>query len=110
MTATTKTERTLDLLERILGASADAQVVVSLEGSHSIHGLFAARRGALIVMINPADQFNNLLADLLPGFGQRLGSIVASREGAGYRVDVPRLLKLIDRALSEMAQGPRHDG
>ncbi|AGT10226.1 glycosyltransferase 61 family protein [Paracoccus aminophilus] len=96
-----------DPLERILDLCAGARVVVTIEGSQWIHGLFGAAPGALIATINPADRFNNVIADLAPIFGHRIATMVAAPDGEGYQVDIPRLLALIERARTEMERTPQ---
>lgn len=98
--------RTTDPLEEILAAAAGTGVFVTMEGSNWVHGHLGARRGALILTINPADRFNNIAAVMVPALDQRLASIVASRQGDGYHVDVARLLSLMDRALDEIGGRP----
>lgn len=91
-----------DPLQVILAAMAGVQTVVSMEGSQWVHGHFGAAKGALLVTINPADRFNNPAAEIVPVLSQRMATIVAPREGEGYRVDVARLLALIDRSHDAM--------
>lgn len=94
-------------LERMLDLMAEVGTVVTMEGSQWVHAHFGAAADALIVTINPADRFNNIAADMVPALGQRLATIVAPRDGGGYRVDIDRLLALIDRARNEMARQPQ---
>lgn len=90
-----------DPLDHILAMTAEVPVVVTMEGSHWFHGFLAARRDAVIVLVNPADRFNAALSDYVSLVGQRLATIVAQREGEGYVVDVPRLIRLMERAMAE---------
>ncbi len=91
-------------LPELLAALAQVPVVVTVEGSQWVHGHFGAALGALIVVINPADRFNALIADMVPALGQRMATIVADKAEDGYHVDVQRLLALIDRAQDDMAR------
>lgn len=84
-------------LETLLSACAMARTVVSVEGSHAMHALFPAARGALHVTLNPADRFNNLFADYMPGLGARLATTVIDRDGADYRVDIAGLMDFLGR-------------
>ncbi len=86
-----------DSLETIWKKAGGVPVVVSMEGSHHNHGLFAARPGALHVTINPADRFNTVFADSVAVFDARLGTVVAPRAEGGYVVDVASVLELLDR-------------
>ena len=91
-------------LPQLLAALAQVPVVVTVEGSQWVHGHFGAALGALMVVINPADRFNALIADMVPALGQRMATIVADKAESGYHVDVQRLLALIDRAQDDMAR------
>jgi hypothetical protein len=92
-----------DPLDVILAACSGVGIVVSVEGSHMSHGILAARAGALIVVINPADRFTVFYSAYLEALDQRLATIVAPRHDDGYHVEVARLLRLIDEASSAMA-------
>lgn len=85
-----------DPLEHILRSVSGAPITVSMEGSQWNHLFLASRRDALHVTINPADRFNNIYAHFIDHTPGQLATTVAVREGAGYRVDVPNLLRLID--------------
>ena len=85
-------------LDELLGALVNATTVVSMEGSHCAHAILAAPRDWSLVIINPADRFNNLYADYMPALGGRLATMVAERDGDGYRADTDRLMRLIERA------------
>lgn len=91
-----------DPLDTILDACAGARVVISMEGSQWIHGFLGAPRGALMLTINPADRFNNVLADLAPMLDHRVATIVADRTGPGYTVDIPRLIAFYKSVLEDM--------
>lgn len=91
-------------LPELLAELAQVPVVVTVEGSQWVHGHFGAALGALIVVINPADRFNALIADMAPALGQRMATIVADKAEGGYHVDVQRLLALIDRAQDDMVR------
>lgn len=84
-------------LNEILDATSGARLTLSMEGSQCAHLMLSAAIGAGHVIINPSDRFNNVFADYLPAFGDRMGTIVARRSEAGYVVDIPRLMGLLER-------------
>lgn len=94
-----------DPLPDLLGTLAGARVVVTMEGSQWVHAHYGAAIGALIVIVNPADRFNNIAADMAPALDQRIATIVAPRDGGGYRVDPDRLIALIQDAQDQMVRG-----
>ncbi|MEZ5758830.1 MAG: glycosyltransferase 61 family protein [Emcibacteraceae bacterium] len=85
--------------EEIINACSGAELTLSIEGSNFAHLLLGATTGATHIIINPAAQFNNLLADYMLALGDTMHTVVAESEGAGYRVDIPRLTKLIENIL-----------
>lgn len=85
-----------DPLEHILRSVSGPPITVSMEGSQWNHLFLASGWDALHVTINPADRFNNIYAHFIDHTPGQLATTVAVREGAGYRVDVPNLLRLID--------------
>lgn len=87
-----------DPLPKLLAAVRGAPIVISMEGSHVAHALFAAAPDALLVTLNPTDRFNNVYADYLAGLGLRMATLVVPREARGYYADPDRLDRLIDLA------------
>ena len=51
------------------------------------------------MIINPADRFCNIWSDYLGLLGGRMGTVVAEKDGDGYRVDIPHLLDFADRMM-----------
>lgn len=84
-------------LSEILAATLGARLTLSMEGSQCAHLMLSAGDGATHVIINPSDRFNNVFADYLPAFGDRMATIVAKRTGAGYSVNITSLMNLLER-------------
>lgn len=84
----------------IISACGGAELTLSMEGSNFAHLLLGSAPGATHIMINPAGRFNNVLADYMPALGDTMHNVVAEVDGDGYRVDIPRLTKLIEDILS----------
>lgn len=85
-------------IEEIMRASLDADLCVTMEGSHQAHAYLFLRRGGALINIQPSDRFNNMARDYAPNFGFQYGFVVGNREGAGYTVDVGALMRTIDLA------------
>ena len=94
-----------DPLPVLLRALAGASVVISMEGSHLAHALFAARPGALLVTLNPADRFNTVYADYLAGLDLHMATLVVPRGPEGYVADADRLDRVISLAQNRVASG-----
>lgn len=87
----------------IMHAAMDADLCVTMEGSHHIHAfLFLHSRGS-IVHIQPSDRINCVLNDYLPQVGMGYGFVIGARSGAGYEVDIPNLLKTADLVANRRA-------
>jgi capsular polysaccharide biosynthesis protein len=86
-----------DPLDQILRAADRAEMVVGVEGSHLAHFLLPGTDHTRLITLNPADRFNNLYADYAGALGGRQATLVITPEAEGYRLDVARLLRLIDR-------------
>ena len=84
-------------LEEIWAKVYGTPQVVSLEGSHMAHAILAARADALHLAINPADRFYLAFADYTAALDIRLATVVAPRDGEGWRVDVDSVLRMLDR-------------
>lgn len=84
-----------DPLDDIIDSCAGAKVTVSIEGSNVAHLMMCAAFGADHIIINPADKFSGIFADYASAVGDNVHSIVAVKEKDGYKVDIPRLVKVI---------------
>lgn len=88
---------TLDL-QALYEQLRQAKVIVSLDGSHLNHVFFCAPQACTLLTLSPNDGFNLNHFGYSNAVGMRYGFTVVEREGASYRVRVPALLRLIDRA------------
>lgn len=86
-----------DPLDRILGALRDAEVCVSMEGSHMAHATIGLPRGALLLALVPADRFITLFADYCTALDNRMAIVTLERRGSAYDVDLGRLAAALDR-------------
>lgn len=84
-----------DPLDDIIGSCASAKVTVSIEGSNTAHLMMSSSFGADHIIINPADKFSCIFADYASAVGDNIHSVVAVKEKDGYKVDIPRLVKVI---------------
>ncbi len=82
-----------EILRRTLGA----RLVVGVEGSHLVHGLFAAANEATLVVLQPPYRFNNVHKDYTDCLGMRYAFTVGQESPGGFRIDLERLSRLLDR-------------
>lgn len=85
--------------EELLPILMDASVSVGIDGSHLNHLYFTLAEGAVAVCLIENDRFTMQQADysrangLVPAF-----MVLEGQMGVGYRVDVPGLLKTLEKA------------
>lgn len=96
-------------LAEIWATLGGARTVVTLEGSHWVHAFQAAAPDADHLLINPADRFNNVAAEMVPALGGRTATSIAVSVDGGYEVDIDGVLTLLDR-LAATRSDPRPDG
>ncbi len=89
--------RVYDPFDDIIASCAGARVTVSIEGSNTAHLMMSASFGADHIIINPADRVCCIFADYASAVGDNIHTIVAVKEKDGYKVDVPRLVNIIQK-------------
>ena len=77
---------------------ADADLVVTIDGSHMSHLYFTMRPETTVLTLIPSDRFTMLHAGYTHACNLRFGFLVVDASPAGYVVDVDRLHALIDMA------------
>ena len=82
---------------RLAAALSQAELVVSVEGSHQSHALMAMPAGGTMLTLQPADRFLHSYLFFANAAGIRSAFVVAERQGAGYHVSVERLRRLVER-------------
>lgn len=91
-------------LEKMLAVIGGAKVTISIEGSNFAHLMLASRVGATHIVINPSDGFNNVFADYLPAFGDRMATVVAVRDERGYKVNLNQMIRLLEDILEKQVE------
>jgi hypothetical protein len=84
----------------LLEASAGAEVVAGVEGSHLMHALLVLEPGRSLLTIQHPNRFCSLPKDLTDRDGQHFGFVVGHPEGVDFRIDpdeVERTLDLLPR-------------
>lgn len=81
----------------IAAAISGARVVVSIEGSHMMHALYAMGDGATLCLIQPPYRFNNVMKEYADCMGLRYGFTVATENAEGFTAPLDRLKRILDR-------------
>jgi hypothetical protein len=97
---TIRTEDDPDVARRLL----DAQLIVSVEGSHLGHALYALRDGGGIVVIQPPERFDTAHFDWARQMDVAYGFTVGIANENGFAVDIDELLRIIDLVLERINQ------
>lgn len=93
-------------LAEIHEALHDAEVCVSMEGSHVAHAVVGAPKDALMVLINPADRFITLYAIYTPALNIRLAYVVCERQANKYVLDPADLTAALSRNGIDLQESP----
>ena len=82
----------------MLSAGMDADIVVSMEGSHQAHAMLMLKDNGVMLTIQPPDRFNHVFRAVTLGAGLRYATVVAvwSEEDKTRRLDPDSLLRTIE--------------
>lgn len=89
-----------ELAQRIGGAN----IVLGVEGSQLLHGVFAMADRGVVVTLQPPDRFITAIKVYCDALGLRyafaIGEAVGEGGAAGFRVDSSRVERIVDAALA----------
>lgn len=80
----------------IMRKCMNAEVCVTMDGSHQNHALFFLRKSGLLMIIQPADRFALTGLQRAPAFGMQGSFVVADAAEGGYQLDPDRILRTLD--------------
>ncbi len=84
----------LDELNRAIWG---ARVIVGVEGSQLVHGLYNAAEGASFLTLQPPMRFSNILKSYTDCLDMHYGFVIGQAcEGGGYRVELDEVLRVLD--------------
>ncbi|MFD1194491.1 glycosyltransferase 61 family protein [Seohaeicola saemankumensis] len=92
-------------LDEICGALKDVPIVIGVEGSHLVHGLFSMAERGIIICIQPADRFNVIFRHLCAALNLQWGFVVAKGTVNGFHLELDKL-----KATLELFQKRTHSG
>ena len=88
-----------DPLEKILAHFATAKIVISLEGSHNVHGCYALPSGSSMLFLQPANRFTATQRGWTENIGVKFGFVVGDDHGDCEHYQLKEILKTIDLML-----------
>jgi hypothetical protein len=83
---------------------AGAGVVLGVEGSQLLHGVFAMADGGTIVTLQPPDRFITAIKVYCDALGLRYALVVGEGSTEGFHIDVDRVTRTVDLALDARAR------
>jgi len=85
-----------DSLEKILTHLVVAKIVVSLEGSHNVHGCYTLPAGSAMLFLEPANRFTATQRGWAENIGVKFGFVVGDNRGDREHYPLNDILKTID--------------
>ena len=80
----------------IMRAAIDADICVTMDGSHQNHAFYFLRDHGLLCMVQPADRFSLGGFEMGAGAGYATAFTIADPSPDGYVVDADKILRTID--------------
>jgi capsular polysaccharide biosynthesis protein len=93
----------LDVAE-LAARVAGARVVIGVEGSQLLHGVFAMADGGTVITLQPPDRFITAIKIYCDALGLRFGIAVGEGSSEGFRVDLDRVARILDLAAGHSAR------
>ncbi len=87
---------TKDPLEFIIENLMDANLVITIEGSHQNHALYTLGEGGSLIIIQPPSMFNNSAKDWCNILDFKHGITICKSRENGFEVNIHSVLKLIE--------------
>lgn len=73
-----------------------AQIVVGVEGSHLVHGLFSIATGGTLLVLQPPFRFNNPHKDYTDCMDLKYAFLVGEACDGGFRIEIDHVKKILD--------------
>ena len=86
-------------LEQVLEKLACAKIVVSLEGSHAAHCVYATPENSGLIILQPPDRFLSFHRGWTTSAGVWFGFVVGALSEGGYRFSSSEILSTVDLML-----------
>lgn len=85
--------------------AAGARVVLGVEGSQVLHGLFAMADGGAVVTLQPPDRFLTSIKIYCDALGLRFAMVIGDGSTTKFHIDVDRVARTVDLALAARGRG-----
>lgn len=82
-----------DIVRQTLGAP----IIVGVEGSQLVHGLFSMAESGTILTLQPPYRFNNIYKHYTDCLGMKYAFVVGKQVSDGFEIDLDRLAKTLDQ-------------
>jgi capsular polysaccharide biosynthesis protein len=84
-------------LAELAGAALGARMVVGVEGSALVHGLYTLAEGGSILALTPPMRFGNIIKNYTDCLGMKYGFVVGEPSPAGFKVNLDEVFRVIER-------------
>jgi hypothetical protein len=76
--------------------TSQARIIIGVEGSHLVHGLFTMKEGGTLLTLQPPFRFNNVFKDYTDCLELKYSFVVGKQVENGFEVDITDIVKTID--------------
>jgi Glycosyltransferase 61 len=87
-------------------ALLDASIVVTCEGSHAGHAIYAMAHDAALLVLQPPDRFSLAFKEFTDRMPMRFAFVVGDAADGGFSIDVSDLDRTVERAVAAATRGP----
>jgi capsular polysaccharide biosynthesis protein len=87
----------------IVRQTRGTKIVVGVEGSQLVHGLFTMADGGVVLTLQPPYRFNNVHKDYADCLGLRYSFVVGKQVGHGFEINIEDLARTLDKINSTLA-------
>ncbi|MBF2025835.1 MAG: glycosyltransferase family 61 protein [Oscillatoriales cyanobacterium C42_A2020_001] len=82
----------VEIVQKTLGA----RIVVGVEGSQLVHGLFPMSENGVMLTLQPPYRFNNVYKDYTDCLGLRYAFVIGNPVADGFEIDIDDLARTLD--------------
>jgi hypothetical protein len=83
-------------VSEIFHVTANAKIIVGVEGSQLAHGLFSIQENGALLILQPPYRFNNVFKDYADCLGLKYSFVVGKEVDNGFEIDLNELVKTLD--------------
>lgn len=76
--------------------TSQAKIIVGVEGSHLVHGLFTMKEGGTLLTLQPPFRFNNVFKDYTDCLELKYSFVVGKQVESGFEVEIADIVKTMD--------------